>query len=255
MRSSRDVATVIGLFERGHSKAEIARLTGIPRSTIRNWCDGRCRSLEADGSACSRCRQRCLPIPRDAETAYAYLFGQYLGDGGLNKHRRGVYRLVVYGDASYPELTKEVQLAIAMVAPHIKVRTTLRGPDRSCVAIDAYSRSWPCLFPQHGPGMKHERTIELAQWQREITRRYPESFVRGLIHSDGCRTVNTVRSGNREYAYPRYQFSNRSDDIRAIFCEHLDLLGIPWRRMNRWNISVARREGVARLDQFVGPKG
>jgi hypothetical protein len=83
---------------------------------------------------------------------------------------------------------------------------------------------------------------------------HPEALIRGLIHSDGCRSANTISSAGYHYSYPRYLFSNRSDDIRAIFCEHLDLLGIPWRRMNRWNISVARREGVARLDEFVGPK-
>jgi hypothetical protein len=32
------------------------------------------------------------------------------------------------------------------------------------------------------------------------------------------------------------------------------LLGIEWRAMNRWNISVARRASVAQLDEFVGPK-
>jgi hypothetical protein len=71
---------------------------------------------------------------------------------------------------------------------------------------------------------------------------------------DGCRAVNVVKSCGRARSYPRYTFSNRSDDIRAIFCQHLDLLDIPWRRMNRFNISVAKRDGVARLDGFVGPK-
>ena len=27
---------------------------------------------------------------------------------------------------------------------------------------------WPCLFPQHGPGRKHERPIVLEHWQRVI---------------------------------------------------------------------------------------
>jgi hypothetical protein len=79
-------------------------------------------------------------------------------------------------------------------------------------------------------------------------------LIRGLIHSDGSRSTNTIRHPAKTYTYPRYLFCNHSDDIRAIFCEHLDLLGIPWRRMNRWNVSVARREAVARLDEFVGPK-
>ena len=45
-----------------------------------------------------------------------------------------------------------------------------------------------------------------------------------------------------------------SADIKTIFCEHLDLLGIAWRRASHRNISIARREAVALLDEFVGPK-
>lgn len=56
------------------------------------------------------------------------------------------------------------------------------------------------------------------------------------------------------YEYPRYFFSNLSADIRTIFCEHCDRLGIHWTLSNPRNVSVARRESVARLDQIVGPK-
>jgi hypothetical protein len=56
------------------------------------------------------------------------------------------------------------------------------------------------------------------------------------------------------YAYPRYQFSNRSEDIKQLFCEACDRLGVEWRRMNAYTISVARHRGVALLDEFVGPK-
>jgi hypothetical protein len=94
----------------------------------------------------------------------------------------------------------------------------------------------------------------LVDWQQALTNTHPQALIRGLIHSDGCRSLNTVTANGRRHSNARYTFSNRSDDIRAILCEHLDLLGIPWRRMNRWNISVARREAVAGLDEFVGPK-
>jgi hypothetical protein len=66
--------------------------------------------------------------------------------------------------------------------------------------------------------------------------------------------MNTIRHGDKTYAYPRYNFSNRSDEIKGIFCDACDLLGIEWRVMNALDISVARRESVARLDEFVGPK-
>jgi hypothetical protein len=62
-------------------------------------------------------------------------------------------------------------------------------------------------------------------------------------------------SGRRaEYAYPRYFFSNLSADIRALFCEYCDRLGIRWTQSSRRNISVSHRESVALLDAFVGPK-
>ncbi|MCW2982618.1 MAG: transcriptional regulator [Conexibacter sp.] len=117
-----------------------------------------------------------------------------------------------------------------------------------------YSRAWPCLLPQHGPGVKHERPIVLTDWQQSIVDARPDQLVRGLLHSDGWRGVNRVIVNGKAYEYGRFQFSNRSDDIRALFCDALDRLGIPWRRMNRWNISVARRDGVAMLDHFVEPK-
>ncbi len=44
----------------------------------------------------------------------------------------------------------------------------------NCYSVSAYSRSWPCLFPQHGPGMKHTRPIYLAPWQ-QWTAAFPKS--------------------------------------------------------------------------------
>ena len=88
----------------------------------------------------------------------------------------------------------------------------------------------------------------------QITDTYPEQLIRGPIHSDGCRFVNRVRHGDKVYAYPRYMYSNRSRDIHAIFSDHLDQLGIAWRWSNDNTISIARRDAVARLDEFVGPK-
>ena len=64
-------------------------------------------------------------------------------------------------------------------------------------------RQWPCLFPQHAPGRKHHRKIELVDWQREIVDEKPGPFLRGLIHTDGWRGVNRVRVKGKEYSYPR----------------------------------------------------
>ena len=39
-----------------------------------------------------------------------------------------------------------------------------------------------------------------------------------------------------------------------IFCDHLDLLGIPWTLTGAEQAQIARREAVQALDKFVGPK-
>jgi hypothetical protein len=127
-------------------------------------------------------------------------------------------------------------------------------PYSRCCDVTSYSKRWVALFPQHGIGRKHLRSIALEPWQRRITQRHATALVRGLIHSDGSRYLARVHVAGREYPYVRYDFSNRSRDILMIFCEHLDLLGIHWTRPNAHLVAVATRAGVRRLDEFVGPK-
>jgi hypothetical protein len=51
-----------------------------------------------------------------------------------------------------------------------------------------------------------------------------------------------------------YFFSNLSADIRRIFIEHCELLGIRVTQSNDRNLTVSHRDSVAFLDQLVGPK-
>jgi hypothetical protein len=165
---------------------------------------------------------------------------------------RDVYRLRIFSSSAYPGITEEISAAMGAQLP-VKVGRLLRR-DAAMVIVQSYSKHWPHLLPQHGPGMKHARPIVLEEWQRSIVEGHPEMLVRGLIHSDGCRVVNKVRRRGKPYEYPRYFFSNRSEDIKSIFCDALDQLGISWRRDGDQNISIARRESVTLLDTFVGPK-
>ncbi len=128
------------------------------------------------------------------------------------------------------------------------------GRGHACVRIESTWKQWPCLFPQHGPGRKHQRTIELLPWQRAIVEQAPGPFLRGLIHTDGWRGVNRVHVKGNDYEYPRYQFSNRSDDIRKLFTDACDLMGVRWRPWTRYHVSVAQRASVALLDSVIGPK-
>jgi hypothetical protein len=119
-------------------------------------------------------------------------------------------------------------------------------------------KHWPCLFPQHGPGRKHERPIVLEAWQEEVVQAFPADFLRGLFHSDGARVNNwasrVVAGEKRRYDYPRWQFSNRSEDILALCGWALDLVDIAWRRSGPWTVSVSRRDAVVALDSLIGLK-
>ena len=188
-------------------------------------------------------------------TAYCYLLGLYLGDGCIGV-AHGSHQLSLTLDARYPGIIEEAATSLIHTAPDIHVgRRVVPG----AVRLYANYRWWLEAFPQHGAGRKHTRKIALTDWQKRLTQHHPEALLRGLIHSDGARCVNRFKtklpSGRvGEYAYVRYFFTNYSADIREIFCEHCDLLGIRWTQSSFKNISVAHRDSVAILDQFVGPK-
>lgn len=189
------------------------------------------------------------------ESSYAYLLGLYLGDGHIVRGPRDVYVLAIACSDDWPGLMAAARQAMAAVMPASSVSGVKQT---GCTMIKSYSKHWACLFPQHGPGRKHQRKIELAPWQEVIVRRYPGEFARGLFHSDGWRGVNRVRrtlaDGDHWYEYPRYLFGNEAADILWLCGEALDQLGVAWRFSRRNSISVARREAVARLDEFVSPK-
>jgi hypothetical protein len=174
----------------------------------------------------------------------------YLGDGCISKAPRGVYRLRIACDMSYPAIICEVSASMIDVMPTSRVGTQWRLGGGWGAEVYSHSKAWPCLFPQHGPGPKHKRPIVLDPWQDEIVVAHPEQFVRGLIHSDGCRVKNRVNGKD----YPRYFFTQVSDDIRGLFTRSLSQLGIRYTHNDRRNVSIARAPSVARLDEFVGPK-
>ncbi len=261
MRPESEYQQALDLIESGVNDCEIGRRLGIPRGTIRDWRVGReagsgGRTKEWTGKRrmqvgnCFRCDGGFID-----EEAYSYLLGVYLGDGCLSQHPREVYRLRIACDLKYPAIINEIATHIVIARGVDKVGFAVQ---EGCVDVHAFWKHWPCLFPQHRPGRKHERRIELASWQRRIVENHPKALIRGLIHSDGNRHMNPItrrfKSATKHYRYPRYMFKNASHDILSIFTDALDLLGIHWTKSYDRVISVARREDVAFLDTFVGPK-
>lgn len=202
--------------------------------------------------------QHTAPPPMSA--AYAYLLGLYLGDGHIidyRKHRAPSMSLAC-GD-KWPGLIEAAAQALNAVFPDNKV---CQVSGTGCTYVKVHSKHLPCLFPQHGPGKKHERRIVLEAWQQRIVDAHPWEFLRGLIHSDGSRITNwTTRTINGEvkrYEYSRYFFTNTSTDILMLFTETLDKVGVEWKSTHQsrraQNISVARRASVALMDAHIGPK-
>ena len=184
------------LAEAGLSGYRIAARLGMPRSTVQRW-----RRLSAAPSARRSLRDW---YPKAAE-ACAYLLGVYLGDGHIVRSGPRGWRISIYMDAIYPAVIGEVGQAIRDAYPGTVV---CMNPKPGAVVLSASGVDWSLAFPQHGPGKKHTRPIVLADWQRAITHDHPRALLRGLIHSDGCRTINrfeTKLPGGRVagYAYPR----------------------------------------------------
>ena len=185
---------------------------------------------------------------------YVYLLGLYLGDGNLSYSGRS-YQLRITLDSRYPAIIAAAESAVREIVPHGRVHVR---PRSGAQIVEAGWKDWPRLLPQHGRGPKHTRAIVLAAWQSALVDAHPDDFLRGLVHSDGCRVINrfTVElvSGRREYAYPRYFFTNKSSHIRGLFCEYCEQLGVHWTRSNHRTISVADRRSVQQLDSFIGAK-
>jgi hypothetical protein len=249
------VDTALLLSDLNVTDRDTAAICGVAVNTDRRWRRlyqrrGLPRGQQHTAVPCSRCTGGSLD-----PSAYAHLLGWYLGDGHIVRARRDVYLLTVVNDSRYVENSRELAESMRRVKPGGRVHERM-GPGCRITALGW--KHWPCLFPQHGPGRKHDRPIVLEAWQRQVVEEHPGRFVRGLFHSDGCRVTNRVTrqvAGERkQYSYARYLFSNRSQDILGLCEWALDLLGVAHRRSNRWNVSVARREAVAVLDQVVGPK-
>jgi hypothetical protein len=129
MCSLEELSWVEGLVRAGLNDCAIARLTGLPRTTVRDWRQtqrwvprkwpARAAPL---GESCAECGH---PIHRFDELGppYVYLLGLYLGDGYIVRHGRGVYRLTVTLDARYPGVVAECTRPARSTSAGLSLRT------------------------------------------------------------------------------------------------------------------------------------
>ena len=151
MRSAEQFDAAKRLIAAGINDCAIARQLGIPRPTVRDW---RCRPQRRprlDGNT------PCGVVHNFAAllaAPYCYLLGLYLGDGCISRDRR-VWKLRIVLDKKYPAIIGRCGDAIDLLMSG--QRAAVRSLPKGCVEVSLYSKHWPCLFPQHGPGRKHKR--------------------------------------------------------------------------------------------------
>jgi hypothetical protein len=229
----------------GCNDCEIGRRLGVPRTTVRDWRHPRYeRAPFVDD--CARCWLPMTDVRFTAED-YAELFGLYLGDGYISCGAR-TQRLRLSLDSKYPAMIAEIAALLRRCFPCNRVGR-VRADGGSTTVLSVYHQHLACLFPQHGPGKKHERAIEIEPWQQQIVDEAPWAFLRGLIRSDGCVFVN--RTG--PYEYLSYDFANWSADIVDAFVTTCETLALRPRRYRR-HVRLYRREDVAQLLDHVGRK-
>jgi len=157
MHPEATVASVLRLHHDGLNNCEISRRTGVSRSTVREWINGRLphsyRRKDASGAShvgrCKRCGGDEHALDQ-LGPAYVHLLGLYLGDGSIATHRRQVYRLRITLDVRYPHIVSECEQAMQAVVPRNRVGRQLRRCN--CYEVHAYSKGWPCLSLSTAPG-------------------------------------------------------------------------------------------------------
>ncbi|MEN3285595.1 MAG: hypothetical protein V7607_6735 [Solirubrobacteraceae bacterium] len=239
--------TALRLVAEGVNDCEIARRLGVPRTTVRDWRQPRyVRRAKRRYARCPRCWRSCPPVVF-TDDDYAELLGLYLGDGHITRMAR-TERLRLSLDAKYTVMNAEIEALLGRCFPENRVGRTMQDGG-STLVLWVYNSHLSCLFPQAGPGKKHNRPIALEEWQIDRVLAAPWAFLRGCIRSDGCAFIN--RTG--PYEYLSYDFMNVSDDIRNMFfaaCLFLDIDARPGKR----RIRINRRASVARMLEHVGLK-
>jgi hypothetical protein len=195
---------------------------------------------------CLRCWQPARPIDF-ADWDYAELLGLYLGDGHITLEPR-TQRLRLFLDSRYSVMLDETVALLRRSFPRNRVGRHLQDKGGLTV-IQIYSSHLTCLFPQHGPGKKHEREIRLESWQERIVDAEPWAFLRGCIRSDGCVFVN--RTG--AYGYLTYDFCNSSADIRGLFEQACESVDVDCRTAGN-RVRINRRASVELMAANVGVK-
>lgn len=113
MRSAEEFEKVQRMIATGLNDCAIARQTGIPRCTVRDWRRRpQSRPRPVSTSVCGVLHEfSAFPA-----AAYSYLLGLYLGDGCVSRSQR-VWHLRITLDKKYPGIIDRCREAIDTLMP------------------------------------------------------------------------------------------------------------------------------------------
>lgn len=219
--------------------SELRKIYNIPRTTFQNW-----KKYDLDKYKNNKItKEDVIDFLKENREVYSYILGLYLGDGYINKPPR-TYRLRIYMDNQYQELNNYVIKSLKILFPNNKIK---KYKKKNCNVdiINVYSNSIKEIFPQHGLGRKHERKIELQDWQKEIIS--PTHFIQGLFHSDGSYYISQKK-------YENYSFTNKSLDIKNLFIDYCKMIdvNVTFKNLNFKNIYVYKDS--KKLKELIGTK-
>lgn len=241
------------LLDSGLNLSQVSREIGVNRSTIREWFSEAKRYTSTTNKPRQNNFIELFEGSPEIRKAYYYLLGQYLGDGSISVNSRA-YRLRISATTKYVNIINEIVESMKIIFPHNSVYYCEK---MGCTDVTINSKHIPEIFPHHGIGKKHERTIKLSEWQLKYLDENNKWLARGLFHSDGCRYINP--NGQNYY----YTFTNCSMDIHKIYQRCLTGNSIEFtfnkktvygNNAKAWNTIMYRKAEVDKAYEFLGEK-
>jgi hypothetical protein len=243
------IKKVVSDFKEGKNKSQLSKEYKIPRPTIRYWISSDIINFQKSKDMSTKIKiNECYQRIEKKIELYNLILGLYLGDGNISINGKKSFKLRIVQDNKYPGIIKEIQKSLSKFFDKKSLVTKSNG----CSVLIIFDKNLPVYFPQHGSGKKHDREIELSNFQRENIDY--KNLLRGLWISDG----SFYKASDGKYSYERYNFTNKSTDIISLFEECLVSLDIKYdKRVKKngiWVIQIQKKSEVDKMKKVVGVK-
>lgn len=239
------VKKVVEEFNENPNKLFLSKKYNIPRATLRYWLDPQfLKKKEMDLEYEESKKEMILDRIKNYNKIYSFILGLYLGDGCITKNKMS-YRLRIVQDEKYTNSIIEIEEKMNLFFEKKSSVTKQTG----CTIVSIFDKYLLHYFPQHGLGKKHERLIELSEFQLKYIDY--QNLMRGLFISDGSYYLANKK-------YERFNFTNKSLDIINIFRDclnHFDIShGFRVKPNGIYIVEIQRKSEVAKMKNLVGIK-